>query len=531
MYSLMVVDDEEYAVLGITKGIDWFGIGITRIFEAYGADEALEIFKTETIDVLICDIEMPGCNGIQLLDWVNEYSPETRTIFLTGHANFAYAQKAVQLDCVDYLLKPVDYEELKQGVSGALNMIKKEKEKSYAIERYSKLWEQQKPNLIGHFWQDVLGERISCNVEKFTEAFQVYDMHINISDKILLILIKVEYWLEEMNAREREVKRFTIRSISSEIILDSLEGAVIQDHSGNNLVIIYSHKDINEALLADRCNSFINNCNISLKCHLSCYISEPGAVEDIVKTYRQLLKVEYDNIVIPNSILYQREYIESAKYEIVMPSFSQWTVLLETGRKDELTRNMKDFLESIGCRQATKEMLEAFYYGVIHMIYDVLHKNKILVNKALNMKETVQAGLYINSIQQMRSWAVHIINEAADYLKDFKKCESAIVLEIKNYIEKHIFDDFTLADMANDIHFNQDYMSRVFKKESGTILSDYIVFRRMNMAKKLLEDSSGNISDIAGKLTYSHYSHFSRVFRNIIGVTPQEYRKMYRNAK
>ena len=87
------------------------------IFTAYDAEEARQVFKDNKVHVLISDIDMPKENGIQLLAWVNEHSPETETIILTGHADFSFAQQAVQLDSFDYLLKPIDHDVLKGSVA------------------------------------------------------------------------------------------------------------------------------------------------------------------------------------------------------------------------------------------------------------------------------------------------------------------------------------------------------------------------------------------------------------------------------
>ena len=68
------------------------------------------------VDIMLCDIEMPGENGIELLRWVRQEHMDVECIFLTCHANFSYAQDAVKLDCMDYVLIPVRYEEIAESV-------------------------------------------------------------------------------------------------------------------------------------------------------------------------------------------------------------------------------------------------------------------------------------------------------------------------------------------------------------------------------------------------------------------------------
>ena len=103
MYTLLIVDDEEIAIRGIVNGIDWSDMPFDSILTAYDAEEAKEILQQQNIHIVISDIDMPNESGIELLEWINEHSPGSVTIFLTGHADFKYAQQAVQL-----FLRPVE---------------------------------------------------------------------------------------------------------------------------------------------------------------------------------------------------------------------------------------------------------------------------------------------------------------------------------------------------------------------------------------------------------------------------------------
>ena len=124
MYNLLVVDDEEIAIRGIVEGINWSTLPIANIYTAIDAEEAQTLLNKHTIHIMLSDIDMPNLSGIDLLEWVNEHSPSSVTIFLSGHADFKYAQQAVQLDCFDYLLKPIDHKALKACVNEALAKVR-----------------------------------------------------------------------------------------------------------------------------------------------------------------------------------------------------------------------------------------------------------------------------------------------------------------------------------------------------------------------------------------------------------------------
>src|SRR5690606_31303676 len=137
MYNLLVVDDEEIAIRGIVQGIDWSTLPFAKIYTAFDADEAKEIHRAHSIHVMISDIDMPNEDAIGLLTRGNEPSPHTETISLTGHADFRFAQQALQLPSFEYLWKPIDHDILKACVERAVENIQQRAQD----ERFRKTYE------------------------------------------------------------------------------------------------------------------------------------------------------------------------------------------------------------------------------------------------------------------------------------------------------------------------------------------------------------------------------------------------------
>ena len=112
--KLLLVDDEIVALKALKNRIDWIKYGFTDVYTAQDAESARKVLSEEKIDLAICDVEMPGENGISLVAYINEHYPETDKMLLTCHADFSYVQRALRVGARDYILKPVDYEELNQ---------------------------------------------------------------------------------------------------------------------------------------------------------------------------------------------------------------------------------------------------------------------------------------------------------------------------------------------------------------------------------------------------------------------------------
>ena len=113
--SVLIVDDEYYAVQGIAQNVKWSRLGIMDVYTAYSKEQAEKVFKDHSVDVLLTDIEMPGGSGFSLIEWTRQNGYNPFILILTGHQRFDYAHKAISLRCDGYILKPVDVVELEQS--------------------------------------------------------------------------------------------------------------------------------------------------------------------------------------------------------------------------------------------------------------------------------------------------------------------------------------------------------------------------------------------------------------------------------
>lgn len=145
--NLLIINDEIVTAETMKKEIAWEQYGVQNVFLAFNANEAKEQLKKEQIDVLLCDIEMPGENGIELLHWVREQAMDVECIFLTCHANFTYAQEAVKLGCMDYVLLPARYEEIGESVLKVVNR-RKQKQQGKKLQKYGEQWVDEEKDSI-----------------------------------------------------------------------------------------------------------------------------------------------------------------------------------------------------------------------------------------------------------------------------------------------------------------------------------------------------------------------------------------------
>lgn len=112
MYKVFIADDEMWVIIGLKKLIEKSKLPFSVIGEANNGVTALEEVESKKPDVLITDIRMPGYNGLELINRVNEKRIDVKAVFISGYTEFEYARSAVRLGAFDYLLKPVEQEAL-----------------------------------------------------------------------------------------------------------------------------------------------------------------------------------------------------------------------------------------------------------------------------------------------------------------------------------------------------------------------------------------------------------------------------------
>ena len=126
-YSALILDDEEFAAMVLMEDIHWKECGISKVNIVSSVRKAKEFLRKNTVNILICDIEMPGENGLDLVEWVTEYSrlsgDSMVCIMLTCHPEYSFLRKAMQLGCQDYLLKPADEEDLENSLKKAVKIL------------------------------------------------------------------------------------------------------------------------------------------------------------------------------------------------------------------------------------------------------------------------------------------------------------------------------------------------------------------------------------------------------------------------
>lgn len=103
------------------------------------------------------------------------------------------------------------------------------------------------------------------------------------------------------------------------------------------------------------------------------------------------------------------------------------------------------------------------------------------------------------------------------------KCTSPVIQPVLRYIHGNLHTKLRIGDVADRMHMNADYLTRLFKQETGKTFTDYVLLAKISFAKHMMETGDKSLSEISAYLAFSSQSHFSNVFKKYTGMTPKSY--------
>ncbi len=527
---MLVVDDEIYALKGITQGIEWDDLPIGRILEAENVEQAKRHLQETKVDLVISDIEMPGANGIELLKYMKTHAPSALTIFLTGHARFEYAKEALHYGCFDYVLKPVDHDVLKDIVRRAVEEIERRREQEAfedTLELYRRQWTNQLPILVERFWGEVLSGKAPTAPDRLGRELQLYDIPLDADGRVLPVLLSIEAWDLEMDARDESIMEYAVRKAATEIILGEQPGTIMKDRNELNIALLYGDQ-CDRVELKKRCWQYVRACNDYFHCRVSCYIGESARIAELPEALERLSQLERSNTSQPQTVFEGSEAgagdAAGASGQLA-PSFNEWALMLESGQLEELSKAIVETMGRFQAESSSREALELFYYGFVHMLFQTASRKGMSIYEAVSAQE-IHDGQTARTPALMQAWTLKLLAKAGQGLVSGRDA-SAVIGKIQAFIQDNLHKELNRDDIAGAVYRNPAYLSRLFRKETGTSLSDYIIQLKIEKVKRQLVETNDKISNIAEGMGYMHFSYFAKLFKKTTGLTPQEYRKRH----
>lgn len=272
MWNLVVADDEPKIRRGIENMLNWHEFNIHIVGEAEDGEIALEVIKEKKPDIILLDINMPFLNGLNLLEKLEEINNRSIVIIISGYDDFSYAQKALQFNVFDYILKPVNKKKMQEVISKAVSKLDEIQKETNYLEWVEKQLNKNMDMLKKSFFSEWLNNKL--NDEQVLKEIEFFNIKFGNNVGIILIKPVEKLNIEIIDKRwNTELLEFAIANLLNENFNRSKEKFIFNDDK-NNIILVANIDDMVEWINLGsqveleiakylKCNVVIEQANVS----------------------------------------------------------------------------------------------------------------------------------------------------------------------------------------------------------------------------------------------------------------------------
>lgn len=528
LYRVIIVDDESYiadsTAMFLKSETQWE----MEIEVFYSAKEALSHINNQRTDVLIADIRMPEMSGLQLMEEVRKNWPMCHIILLTAYAQFDYVYTAIQQSSVDYVLKHDGYQALRAAIERAIHQLNTNKMQQDILETANSRAKAALPWLQREFFLDLMhGVRYDDN--GISRAQEQLDLPIDMHRIAYPMMMFEHEATAQQSLFERTRHMNAIELTAREFMPDGARYASVQVDASRQIWLWQFPEDRSESQL----EGMLEGIQSTVLCQLNSMIS-------FAYSAHGLLWDQYEQMYNRLSAIISMQVMGGDKLWLICADSAQISGL-ERLDVTRAARWISAYRVDAPSAQLELDDLLARLRDA-HSVHDIGYMHlymQIAISLAQVMHEIGLSADEQAALMPHKLYDVHAHStpdEAANYLKwlagqlpqlrkeNAQDTMRALVSHVKNYILKHYDEDVSLNVLADFVHVNASYLSRVFKQYTGENLLEYIRGVRLNKACELLHQPGLRISEISEKLGFQTPAYFSFYFKKNMGMTPREYR-------
>ena len=519
-------DDEEEAIEAIRLKLEWETLGFEVIGSANNGVKALELVERLQPDVVITDIKMPYMDGLELARALNEDYQNIHIIIFTGFDEFEYAKEAVHLEIEEYMLKPINSQELSECLKRLKKTLDNEREEKLNVKKLEHYFNASLPMFQTNLFISLIEGRITeADCEKFLAAYQIHmtgplfgcavfhtsEHHVPEGMNALLLSMSVEQEIRERIAEKWKSQMFT--------------------YLGNTVLVMELNSEEEAVAFTDDCDRF---CRWAYRVMGAVVTAGIGRACDSLFTINQSYAGARE--AVSYRVLYgtQRAInigeIAPTEQEIsVQSEDTKMHALFKTinlGSREEIEKAAQSEIEKLHrnaktvsqYKLATMEMVGAFYRFCANNFIDFKDYCAEVENpyeKVPEMDESTLKGWLVNS-------AVAISEE----LKNARNTTSRRIVEKAKGIvrDRYMQPDLSLDTVCSELGVSNSYFSSLFKKETGKTFISWLTDYRMDHAADLMLETNEKSYKIAERVGYQDANYFSYVFKKRFGMSPSKYR-------
>ncbi len=467
--QLLTVEDEPWISKGIEKMLPWHQYDIQLIGHAKNGEMALDLMKLNKPDIIITDIKMPVMDGLSMIERLSgDVAFDSKVIIISGYNDFEYAKKAIKYGVSNFILKPIDPEELKSTIESVVSQIHKEKREQENVSSirlknymYERITHQEKPADD----EIVFPKKYYCFIFSLTEIPEA-----------------------EMKQSGYSFSLRMGRQIVYVVFGDTPEG------------------------LTKLARTTVTNLHDRYACGMSqVHTSDDLSVE---KAYKEAIQdMKYGS---------GEENRKPSPTYLTVEDESRLLSALKKGEKKLFTQQLNELLDR-------DQTLEAHLF-ILFQLYVEISKYFRVYNELNDNVSWLLEWKTVSAWGDLYRWKATFFNPLIEFiLNRWDKQSKDYALQAKIFVEQHYGNSSLSLDMvAEYLELSPSYLSLLFKNETGINFTSYIAKKRIKEAQTLLARTKLNLIEISRAVGFNDVKYFIKVFKKELSLTPIQYREIHR---
>lgn len=516
MYRILIVDDEFLVRLGLKTTIDWNANGYEVIGEASNGREALEMVRTLKPDIVLVDVKMPIMDGLEFITEVRKNNRTLSFIILSNYENFTYAKRAMSLGVSQYLLKSeINAEVLLASLESVRLKRKTEGKKA----RYT--WQEKAAYLSNNLSKSQINRCVPLErMEKPEKGLFEHSPYV---------VIKYFCNIGSLNEPSIDMLSKTMAAhVENEFSGAVYHEIIYQMHYYITLILSVKNQPQVIPMFLERSQiisrKLKNYFPVKLRGGISSIMEAkflPQMIQQAERARQHCFFGDEQFVIYDESFQATLEHMEK-----IHVSNSQITRYLKEGDRQGIELYVEEIFLTIKQRMKYSDARHSFI-DFLSCAKQYLENLQISSKEVLMKKMDYDSWNFITSIEEAENYIIDIFDTLMCNEHEGESNYSASVKKSIAYIEENYHMNITLQDVADHAAISKNYLSMLFKQETGINFVTYLNHYRIKKAKQLLTTTNMKIYEIADSIGFYSPYYFSKIFKEITKMQCKEYRDKY----
>lgn len=529
LYRIMIVDDEEEVRTSIIKKIDWHGAGFELAGDAENGMDALEKIESLEPDLVLTDIRMPYMGGLTLAARLKQEHPSIKVIIFSGYDDFEYAKQAIQLNILEYILKPVNAEELTAILCKIRARLDEEEKELNDIDTLRAAFNKSLPILKENFLKNLIHGKISS--QQISDLAADYQLDFAGSAWYSVALVSIQI-LPNKRTREDdkpELLLLSVRELLRRCLAPYCRFEIVNSSLGLCVIIgLHAKTELNEimAVLRDAGKESEKVLSLLLTFGVGTPCSQFSELAACYYEARNALG--YRAVLDGGTVIYSGDVEAGVKDSTHMDNQVEADLIsaVKFGGTEQIQNCVDKIIADMQLAHLQFSSHQAYLISVMNTLLQIVQRNGLDAETIFGRTDFIETLSSLQNDDALRRWllsACQKVNEAINSGRE--NSTRAMIRAARQYIEENYSDpSLSLETICTTLHISIAYFSSIFKREVGESYTGYLTKIRLEKALELLKTTDEKTYLIAHKVGYEEPNYFGYVFKKHYGMTPSQYR-------